>query len=233
MSSALLLTGSDTGIGKTYVATTLLRRMKREGRRVGALKPVCSGVVPGEPSDVTRLAEACGWPAEAVCPQTFAAPISPPEAASAEGRSVDIEAIDNALRAAANRCDWLVVEGAGGVLTPLTGSHSVAEWARAHALPMMAVVDVRLGAINQAMLIAEAAERRMLPVTFVLNEFQGCDENVRVSTARTLAKELAGRVVARVARDGELMQFDPSHPEEQPDTAVDIGVLEDCFEEFE
>ena len=84
--NGLYVTGTDTGVGKTAVATAIVRHLVRAGLRVGVYKPVASGTSPDDAtSDAMRLWEAAGRPGtpEAVCPQSFAAPISPPQSARA------------------------------------------------------------------------------------------------------------------------------------------------------
>ena len=229
MTVALLVTGTDTGVGKTYVSCRVIETLRAAGHAVGAFKPAVSGSVDGRWDDADALAEATGWAADDVCPQRFHAPLAPPDAAAAEGRSVDEAAIDTAYRAAAGRCELLVVEGAGGLLSPLTDRQSVGDWAAGRRLPLLAVVEVKLGAINQALLLAESAERRRLPTAFVLNEPRPCDPAVRRSTVGTLARELGDRIVAQVAPGGPLRAFDPGCSEITQIPEIAVRTLLRCF----
>src|SRR6266478_4451516 len=91
----LFITGTDTGVGKTHVATGVIAALRSRGIRVGAYKPAVSGSVPGPDgpvwNDLERLRAALGsdFPAEKICPQRFHAPLAPPVAARQEGREID------------------------------------------------------------------------------------------------------------------------------------------------
>lgn len=171
----LFITGTDTGVGKTYVAALIVRDLLARGIRTGAYKPVCTGSVPGptgEPmwEDVRILSEALGgrFPADRICPQCFDAPLAPPVAARREERSVNSEL----LRAGAvwwqEQVDFLVVEGVGGLLCPLTQSETVADLAHDLGFPLLIVSRPGLGTINHTLLTAEVAHHRGLPIAGIL-----------------------------------------------------------------
>ena len=176
--SGLFITGTDTSVGKTVVATAIVRQLRDEGVRVGAYKPAASGAVERPEGnrvweDVEQLSQALGdaYPAERICPQRFAAPLAPPLAAAAEGRSVDPKLLRDGARWWQGQVEFLVVEGAGGLLSPLSSDDSVADLARDLALPLLVVARVGLGTINHTLLTLEAAESRGLQVAgIVLNQ---------------------------------------------------------------
>ena len=95
----LFVTGTDTEVGKTLVACTLVRALRARGIDVGVMKPVETGVGEGGPLDALALRRAAGAPdpLEAVCPQRFALPAAPTVAAAAEGREVDLRRVDRAF----------------------------------------------------------------------------------------------------------------------------------------
>jgi len=169
----LFVTGTDTGVGKTAVTVAIVRQLVRNrGLRVGVYKPVSSGVDPGRfsESDAARLWEAAGRPLsiEAVCPQMFAAAISPPRSARAEGRRVDEQLLRNGFDAWRDASDIVIVEGAGGLLSPLADTLLNADLALELGLPLVVVDAARLGSIGRTLAIVEAAAARGLRLAAVV-----------------------------------------------------------------
>jgi dethiobiotin synthetase len=117
------ITGTDTGVGKTFVTRILLAMLRRQGLRVAAMKPVETGVKSDDPrSDAVQLRDAAGSgdPIEVVRPVRLAEPLAPWVALSRAGASVDLPALDAAFRRLSVGRDAVLVEGAGGLLVPLT-----------------------------------------------------------------------------------------------------------------
>lgn len=166
----LFVTGTDTGVGKTYASCALLRALRARGLEVGAMKPVETGVGPEGPEDARRLAEACGAgdPLDEVCPQRFALPAAPPVAAAAEGRTVDLGAVRTAYARLRGRHRLLLVEGAGGLLVPAAEGTSMAELAAELGLPLLVVARAALGTINHTLLTLAVARARGLAVAGVV-----------------------------------------------------------------
>lgn len=166
----LFVTGTDTGVGKTEVACALLSAARAAGRDVVGMKPAQSGHVPGEPSDAERLHAASGGvePLEVICPYTFAAPLAPAVAARVEGREVSLARILEVARALAARHAAVLVEGAGGLLVPLTARETYADLAVALALPVLVVARAGLGTVNHTALTIEALRARGLAIVGVV-----------------------------------------------------------------
>lgn len=163
----LFVVGTDTDVGKTTAAVAILRSLVAAGRRVAAYKPVASGIDgAGEPgSDPKRLWEAAGGvrsPA-AVCPQCFPAPLSPPRAARAAGRLVDEQLLRTGLAAWRDH-DLVVVEGAGGLFSPLGEATLGADLACEFGYPLVVVDAARLGAIGRTLATVRAARAAGLVV---------------------------------------------------------------------
>jgi len=170
--SVLFVTGTDTGVGKTFVACALATLLRARGRRVGVMKPIETGVEI-EPEDAIRLRRAAGdaTPLDDVCPYRLRAPLAPAVAASLEGVTIDV---DHVLTLAARRAasvDVLLIEGAGGLLVPIVGTVTYLDLATRLAAPLLIVGANRLGTINHCALTARVARGAGLSVRgFVLSQ---------------------------------------------------------------
>ncbi len=166
----LFITATDTGVGKTEIACALLAGARARGLDAIGMKPAQSGTAAGERSDAERLRDACGAvePLEAICPYSLAAPLAPAVAARAEGREISFARVVEAARALAARHAAIVVEGAGGLLVPLTERETYADLATALALPVLVVARAGLGTVNHTALTVEALRRRGLAVAAIV-----------------------------------------------------------------
>ncbi len=199
----LFITGTDTGVGKTYVTTLIARELSAAGLQVGVYKPVCTGSLAGADgkpvwNDVERLSTAVAGRFDAfrVCPQRFHAPLAPPVAARLEEKVVDAELLRTGARWWQERVELLLVEGVGGLLCPLTEDETVAELARDLNYPLIVVCRLGLGTINHTLLTVEAARNRGLTVAgIVLNQ---ADQAEAGSAAATNPAALAARTPAPV-----------------------------------
>jgi dethiobiotin synthetase len=188
--SALFVTGTDTGVGKTFVACALATALRARGRRVAVMKPVETGVA-GDPEDARRLAAAAADPAplDDVCPYRLRAPLAPAVAARLEGVAIDVGRIVALLLRRAARADVLLVEGAGGLLVPLAGRTTWVDVAARARLPVLIVAANRLGAINHCALTARVAAAAGLAVPgFVLSHPSAASD----PSAPTNADAIAG-----------------------------------------
>lgn len=174
--SGLFITGTDTNVGKTQIATRIVGELRAKSHRVGVYKPVCSGASGESPpqwDDIERLRAALGLdlPDEIICPQRFLAPLAPHLAARAEARFVDFERLVSGMDWWRGRADLMIVEGAGGLLAPVTDTKTVADLARAVHYPLVIVARCGLGTINHTLLTIEAARNRQLAIAgVVLNQ---------------------------------------------------------------
>lgn len=166
MATGLFLTGTDTGVGKTYVAVALLRALIKRGVRAAGMKPVAAGQLPGAScnADVEALAEADGLPLALRDrnPYAFTPAIAPHLAAGEAGQRIDLDVIGAAWRRLGTQADVIVIEGAGGALVPLDDRHDMLDIAAGLGLPVLLVVGLRLGCINHALLSAQAVRARGL-----------------------------------------------------------------------
>ncbi len=192
--SVLLVTGTDTGVGKTWVSCGVLRAARAAGLRIAARKPAETGCDPDASgklvgADAVALHAAAGADeaVDAVCPIRLPDPLAPSFAARRAGVTIDVREIVASCRQRAREVDLLLVEGAGGLLVPISGRYSFADLARELDARLLLVVGARLGAINHALLSLEAAAARVIPVAgFVVNHFS----SVRDLATDTLAASL-------------------------------------------
>lgn len=159
---SVFITGTDTGVGKTRVASALVLAGRRAGLRALGMKPVASGAARRDDNwvndDVEQLLAASGVASdrELVNPFLFGPAIAPHLAAQAAGVEIRLAPILAAHKKLAAGADWLVVEGVGGWAVPLAPGLMQADLVRALRLPVILVVGIRLGAINHALLSARA-----------------------------------------------------------------------------
>jgi dethiobiotin synthetase len=170
------VTGTDTGVGKTHVAAMIVRTLVAAGRRVGVYKPTASGcrLECGElvSEDAVALWDAAGRPGDLahVCPQRFLAPLAPHLAAKTEGKQLDADLLRRGIEYWRQSADVIVVEGAGGLMSPLGDNEYVADLAKTFRFPLVVVSRNVLGAINQTLqtLITAATFCGGLPVAGVV-----------------------------------------------------------------
>ncbi len=170
MGVAYLITGTDTGVGKTVVTALLASSLRGRGVDAGVMKPVASGCDEGEyglfSPDTLFFEKALGLPdpPRLVNPVRYRAPLAPSVAAGKEGRSLDISSLDLAYAELRRRREVLLVEGVGGLLVPLQGRFTVADLALGWELPLIVVARPSLGTINHAALTILHARSRGIPV---------------------------------------------------------------------
>src|SRR5437879_13345036 len=154
--SALLVTGTDTGVGRTVVACALATALRQRGRRVAVMKPVETGVE-DEPADPLALRAAAADPAplDDICPYRLRAPLAPAVAARLEGVTIDVARLVALVARRRQEADMLLVEGAGGLLVPLDARTTYADLAVRTGLPLLVVGANRLGTVNHCALTAQ------------------------------------------------------------------------------
>jgi dethiobiotin synthetase len=201
----LFVVGTDTGVGKTRVAAAVARSVRASGRRVGVLKPLASGAEPVGGSWRCDDAEALMAAAEAadatlahVAPLVFEEPLAPSVAARRLGRPLERDEVERSLRTALRwwqeHAEALVVEGVGGLLTPVAEATTVADLAVALDYPLVIVARRGLGTLAQTLAAVEAARSRGLRVAgLVLSSPEPATGSVAEATnAEELARWLDG-----------------------------------------
>jgi dethiobiotin synthetase len=171
----IFITATDTGVGKTLVASALVTCLIQRGIDVGVMKPIETGVSRATKarSDGVRLRRAAGSQdslAE-VCPYVFRFPVAPISAARAEKTIVQIATIMRAFRTLSQKHAFMVVEGVGGVQVPITQLLTMLDIIYRMKLSAIVVGRSGLGGINHALLTLHALRRRKIPiVALVLNQ---------------------------------------------------------------
>lgn len=205
------VTGTDTGVGKTFVACALMHALRRTGRRVAGMKPVAAGieVLAGRETneDVEALCRAASIELDRslMNPYLLRAAVSPHIAAARENTRIELAPILRAYSEIATRADSVIVEGCGGFVVPLGPGLDTADLAVALGLPVILVVGMRLGCLNHALLTQEAVTRRGLTLAgWVANRIdpamQCFDENL-ATLSECLAAPLLGVVPHRPGGD--------------------------------
>ncbi|MBI3323736.1 MAG: dethiobiotin synthase [Candidatus Omnitrophica bacterium] len=177
-SCGLFILGTDTGVGKTWVAAGLAAWCRAQGRAVGVMKPVGTGgalrhidgrrrLVSPDAALLARAARSDDSLA-LINPVCYREPLAPEPAARRAGRPVDWSAIQAAFNALHRRHGFVIVEGIGGLLVPLSPGRTVAGLARLLRLPCVVVARLRVGTLNHTLLTVESARRHGLRILGVV-----------------------------------------------------------------
>jgi dethiobiotin synthetase len=177
MGKGIFITGTDTGVGKTYVATGIACGLRRSGVDVGVMKPAETGCNSRAgrlvPRDACKLVQAADTrdSLDLVNPYRFKKPLAPSLAAELEGEKIDPEKIISAYKKLSLRHDFMIVEGAGGIMVPLWQNYTYLELARTFALPVVIVAKPGLGTINHTLLTISVLQHSGLTALGVVVNF--------------------------------------------------------------
>jgi dethiobiotin synthetase len=166
----VFISGPHTGAGKTFVARGLARASGRAGRSVAAIKPFETGVH-ALPEDASALARASGRPDLATVPDFYRVPLPlAPYAAAIEQNSQppDLALLTRRIQAVGQTAEVLIVEGAGGLLVPLTATATIADFAASLGLPLVLVATDQLGVLSSVLTCVESATLRQIPVAAIV-----------------------------------------------------------------
>jgi dethiobiotin synthetase len=195
----LFIAGTNTEVGKTHVAAMIARSLVHSDRRVGVYKPTASGCREAAEGliadDALALWKAAGRPLtlEQVCPQRFRAPLAPPRAALAEDRRVDALLLRTGIKAWLATSEIVIVEGAGGLMSPLSDDDYNIDLAAEFGLPLVIVAANELGVINATLqtLITARTRAPHLPIAgVILNQAASRPDDASLASN---AEELAAR----------------------------------------
>jgi len=198
MGIGIFITGTDTGVGKTFFSCALAVLLRSYGYTVGVMKPVETSCVEKDgklfPDDAWRLkaASGCTEPIDRICAYQLPEPLAPSLAAERAGVKVDIDRLLALYRDIAARHDITLIEGAGGLMVPLVPGFTFADFARVAKLPIIVVAANRLGAINHLLLTLEHASCKGLSaIGYVLNRV-AAEPSLAAETNREVLTGMTG-----------------------------------------
>lgn len=188
--------GIDTGIGKSFAAGLMARDLLYKGERVITQKIVQTGCTErSQDILVHRKLMEVGWldvdEKKLTCPYCFSFPGSPHLAARLEGRSIDPAVITAAIERLQEIYDWVLLEGAGGLLVPITENMTVIDYLVTLNIPIILVTSSRLGSINHTLMSLEAIRSRKLELAgLVYNTFASSPPEIVKDSCNVFSKAL-------------------------------------------
>ena len=206
--TAIFVTATGTDVGKTFIATGLIRHIRAAGRPVDAIKPVVSGFDPAawHESDPAALLAALARPLSLdevgrISPWRFAAPLSPHMAARREGRTIDFQELTEFCRRAITGCPGvLLIEGIGGVMVPLDERRTVLDWMSVLRIPIILVAGSYVGTISHSLTALEVLARRNLDIAAVVVSESEASAASLADTVATIARFADALDVIGIAR---------------------------------
>lgn len=196
---SIFITGTDTGVGKTTVACGLAAALGDRGLAVGVFKPAetgCPSKADGslEPEDARRLQffAGCRLDVREICPYALPEPLAPSVAAQRAGVHIDLNLLERAYQAVAAQHDITLIEGAGGLLVPITASATYADLAARLDVPVLVVVGSRLGAINHTLLTLRHAQAIGLRTLGYVINFLGAQTDAAAEANVSVLTDWAG-----------------------------------------
>jgi dethiobiotin synthetase len=208
---SIFVTGTDTGVGKTTVSAGIAVALRARGWSVGVSKPLETGcpvgaggqLVPADAS-ILKFFSGCGCELKTICPYALRQPLAPLVAAERERVGIDLECLFRCCESVASVHDLTLIEGAGGLLVPITVEATYADFAKSLAAPVLVVVGSRLGAINHALLTIRCAEAMGLHILgYVVNFLRPESDEAARSNVEVLAR-LAGPALGVVPYLGQI-----------------------------
>ena len=221
----LFVTGTDTEVGKTTVSVAILNAMTQRGWKCAAMKPAESGcpqkqgkLVPMD-ANLLRVAGGSWQPVEEICIYSYEDPVAPGVAAYHQGEDISFSRISRKLASVVTReqPDLLVIEGAGGILVPLTPNKTIADLAEHLGFPILIVAHGHLGTINHTLLTVEVLRKRGLSMIGVIL-------NCTKPTPRALLESNAHQIEAhgKIAVLGTLDNVQTENPQLEAQETLDI-----------
>lgn len=173
--SGVFITGTDTGVGKTVVAAALARFLSNRGVDVGVMKPFESGIAetdqPGPDAALLTWAAGVDDDPELVAPYRFKEPLAPAIAAQQDGVKIIPGLIHDRFAQLSKKHEFMIVEGAGGLMVPVAGGILIADIAKQMDLPLMVVARPALGTINHTFMTIFTAQQMQIPLAgYLINQ---------------------------------------------------------------
>ncbi len=167
---SLFVTGTDTGVGKTAVSAGLARAASDRGIDIGVMKPfAASGVRPGfDDADILASAARTGDPRSLINPQFFSVPASPYTAARVLGARADVATVLARFGELQRLHESVIVEGMGGIMTPILGDYFVADLIREMGLRALIITGNRIGTINHTVMTIRTCKEYKIPIRGII-----------------------------------------------------------------
>jgi dethiobiotin synthetase len=205
----LFITGTDTGVGKTHCAVSLVRELVRRGIDVGVMKPAETGCRKRgntlAPADALRLVKAAGGKdlLSDVNPYRFLRPLAPSLAADLDRTKIRKSRILKSFSKLAQAHELMIVEGAGGILVPLAGRYTFLDLAVDLGLPVLVVARPGLGTINHTLLTVQALQQRDLQIAgIVINHARDVRAGLAERTGPSEIERISGVSILGTVRYG-------------------------------
>lgn len=211
------IAGTDTGVGKTYVTVSMIKYFKSKGYIIKALKPIETGCIKKNnklyPEDAGKFAELTGQPLDEVCIYRFKIPVAPYVASQLEGIKIDIDKIknhvvkvyDQLIKEHGEDKTILLIEGAGGLIVPVTKNFMMIDFPSILETPVILVARLGLGTINHTLLSLEALERRNIPVKgVILNNTLGLKTVAELTNEQVLKEYLKVPILSILEMNDEI-----------------------------
>ncbi len=207
VSRSFFVTGTDTGVGKTWFSRLLIESLRAEGVAAAGYKPVCSG----DRTDAFALAEASGnLDPGTVNPVWFNAPVAPYVASLLENRSLDPAVLTAGFHRLAAAHPAVIVEGAGGWRVPLAEGYAISDLAADLGLPVILVVGNRLGALNHAILTVESIRSRGLEVAgLVINHLEDELDTAAITNKGVISRLTGAPLLAEIIHGQDFLDPEP------------------------
>ena len=208
MSQTYFISGIDTDAGKSYATGWLARKLMTEGKKVITQKFIQTGNIgKSEDIEIHRRIMGTGLLAEDIdlttAPVIFSYPASAQLAARIDGCEIDLDIIDNARKKLENCYDVVLVEGAGGLMVPITDDFYAIDYAATRNLPVILVTNSRLGSINHTILALEAIRNRNMRLDYVLYNTHFDSDKIIAADTRGFIK----RYITRYFHDTEILDI--------------------------
>lgn len=183
-----LVTGTDTGVGKTFITSGLIRFARSKGMDVVGMKPICTG----DNSDVRQLLDASGGceQEQIINPIWYRTAVAPYTASIIEDRQIDLDAIRRAFERLAKHHSNVLVEGSGGIAVPILANYDYRDVAQDLGLSVIVVAANRLGVLNHARLTIEAIQVAGLNCTLVVLNVVNPDSDLSQTTNLSVLENL-------------------------------------------
>ena len=203
MKLGLFITGTDTGVGKTFFTILLAKRLMAKGLDVGVMKPISCGSAKDDDARYLKKILKLKDPLELINPIHLKLPLSPYSASKLSKKKIDLKKISKAFERLKKLHDIVIVEGVGGAMVPIAKDYFVADMIKEMKLPVLIVARAGLGTINHTVLTVEALKSRKIDILgIVMNGFTG--KELSEKTNAEVVEEVTGvQVLGKIRRKAE------------------------------